>query len=155
MGLAIVPRVVAGSDVAENIEVRIEPKGGFSDTIGVYGRIGLSFLQRYRVLLDPRAGHMMLKRGARADEEPSRSTSGLLVQAEPDRLRVLHVMRGGPGESGGWRAGDAICSIDGARIGPDYAGGPLARWSADTPGRTVQLGLCGGGVRALTLKQFY
>jgi hypothetical protein len=155
MGLAIVPRVVSGAQIASAVEVRIEPKGGFSDSVGMAGRIGTGFLERYRVLLDPRAGRMILKPGNRADEDPQRSTSGLLLAPEADRLRVVHVMRGGPGASAGWQAGDTICSVDGTAIGPDYAGSPLAGWSTGTPGRTVTLGLCDGSVRQLTLQQFY
>jgi len=155
MGLAIVPRVVSGTQIADAVEVRVEPKGGFSDSVGVAGRIGTGFLQRYRVLLDARAGRMILKPGALADEDPQRSTSGLLLAPEADRLRVVHVMRGGPGAAGGWQTGDTICWVDGTPIGPDYPGSALAGWSTGTPGRIVTLGLCDGRTRDLTLQQFY
>jgi len=108
------------------------------------------------VLLDPGAGHMLLKPVADADFEPVRSTSGLLVAANNGRLTVLHVMRGGPADTGAWRSGDMICSIDGRPVPQDYAGSATASWSIGTPGRTVALGLCDGrGTRALTLRQFY
>ena len=81
--LAIAPDVRIGANATREAEVRIEPQGGFSDTIGVAGRIGSGFLQRYRVLLDPGAGHMMLSPGKDADDPPLRSTSGLLVGIEP------------------------------------------------------------------------
>lgn len=153
--LAIAPRVAVGNQQARQVEVRVEPVGGFSQTIGVAGRIGSGFLQRYRVLLDPTAGRMVLQPGPTADQPPLRSTSGLLVGIEPDRLRVLHVMRGGPAEAAGWHEGDRICRINGTAIPADYARNPIAAWSIGAPGTVVTLGLCNGEMRSLTLKQFY
>ena len=154
-GLAIVPDIHVGDMVARWSEVRIEPAGGFSQSIGTAGRIGSGFLQNYRVLLDPGARRMVLSRGPKADTQPPRSTSGLLVGVETDRLKVLHVMRGGPAATSGWKDGDLICSIDGTPIPADYATSPVAAWSAGAPGRVVQLGLCDGTIRALTLARFY
>lgn len=153
--IGIVPALAVGQLVAHNVEVRVEPVGGFSEAIGAAGRIGSGFLQNYRVLLDPAAGRMVLAPEAGADEPPLRSTSGLLVGVEPARLRVLHVMRGGPAAAAGWREGDLICAIDGAPITRDYATTPLATWSAGEPGRTVTLGMCDGSTRRLTLAEFY
>ncbi|MGO1303969.1 MAG: aspartyl protease family protein, partial [Sphingomonas parapaucimobilis] len=59
--LAIVPSVRLGTLTAHEVEVRIEPPQGFSESVGAAGRIGSGFLQRYRVLLDPGAGRMILK----------------------------------------------------------------------------------------------
>ncbi|MES3150968.1 hypothetical protein [Sphingomonas faeni] len=154
-GLAIVPELHVGEMLARAAEVRIEPAGGFSQAIGTNGRIGSGFLQNYRVLLDPGARRMVLSRGPKADMPPLRSTSGLLVGIEKDRLKVLHVMRGGPAVAAGWKEGETICMIDGAPIPADYPTNPLAGWSAGTPGRVVRLGLCDGPTRNLTLESFY
>ena len=153
--IGIVPTLGTGELTARNVEVRIEPAGGFSEQVGVAGRIGTGFLQRYRVLLDPRAGRMVLTPGPDADAMPARSTSGLLMGLARDRLRVLHVMAGGPAAVAGWRAGEEICAVDGVPIAADYATSPLARWTAGAAGRTVALTLCGGTTRQLTLRQFY
>ncbi|MCU6454047.1 PDZ domain-containing protein [Sphingomonas sp. A2-49] len=153
--LAILPSLTLGQRTIRTVEARVEPAGGFSDTIGVAGRIGSGLLQNYRVLLDPVAGRMVLQPGAQADMPPLRSTSGLLVGLERDRLRVLHVMRGGPAAAAGWRAGDVICRIDGQPIAADYPSSPLARWAVGAPGTSVRLGMCDGSVRPLTLAQFY
>lgn len=153
-GLAIVPSVRLGELEAHDVEMRIEPAGGFSETIGVAGRIGTGFLSRYRVLLDPRAGRMVLS--PRPGLPPVlRSTSGLLLGLERDRLKVLHVMRGGPAAAAGWAIGDTICAVDGQPIGPGYTSSPQARWSAGTPGTTVMLTPCGGKPRRLVLRRFY
>lgn len=153
--LAILPAVSLGQQVIRSVEARVEPAGGFSETIGVAGRIGSGLLQNYRVLLDPGAGRMVLKPGPDADAPPLRSTSGLLVGLERDRLKVLHVMRGGPAAAAGWQAGDTICRVDGQPVTADYPTSALAKWSIGAPGTVVRLGLCDGTVRTLTLRQFY
>jgi len=153
--LAILPAVSLGQQAIRAVETRIEPAGGFSETIGVAGRIGSGLLQNYRVLLDPGAGRMVLKPGPDADAPPLRSTSGLLVGLERDRLKVLHVMRGGPAAAAGWQPGDTICRVDGQPITADYPTSALAKWSIAAPGTAVRLGLCDGTVRTLTLRQFY
>lgn len=153
--MGIVPALVVGRTIARNVEVRVEPAGGFSETIGVAGRIGSAFLQNYRVLLDPTAGHMVLAAGPGADAVPARSTSGLLLGLAGDRLKVLHVMRGGPAAATGWRTGDLICRVDDSAVTPSYATSPLAAWSTGDPGRVVRLTLCDGTKRPLTLQTFY
>ena len=151
--LAIVPDLGIGDLQAREVEVRVEPPGGFSRSIGVAGRIGSGLLQRFRVLLDPAAGRMVLAAGPSVPAQ--RSTSGLLVGVLPDRLRVLHVMRGSPAEMDGWRVGETICSIDGRPVPADYGTSPLAAWSIAPPGTAVTLGLCGGGARRLVTRRFY
>ena len=154
-GLAIVPDLRVGEMAARSVEVRIEPAGGFSQAIGTAGRIGSGFLQNYRVLLDPGAHRLVLAGGPKADTPPLRSTSGLLLGIEKARLKVLHVMRGGPAAAAGWKDGDTICTIDDIPVTSDYGTNPIASWSAGTPGRVVKLGLCDGTTRALTLRRFY
>ena len=153
--LAIVPQLRIGQLVARSVEVRVEPAGGFSEAIGAAGRIGTGFLQNYRVLMDPGAGRIVFSPGPGADRPPLRSTSGLLLGVAPDRLLVVHVMKNGPAEAAGWKANDAICSIDGTPIPADYATSPLAAWSIGAPGRRVALGMCDGTRRVLTLASFY
>lgn len=154
--LVVLPRVQLGTAPARNVEVRIEPPRGYSASTGTAGRIGNGFLQRYRVLLDPKARRMVLAPGRDVDAMPLKSTSGLLLSYEGKALRVLHVMRGSPAATDGWRAGERICAVDGARLRDDYRSGTLGQWPAGTPGRTVRLGLCDGGPeRALTLAAFY
>lgn len=153
--LAVMPSLGLGQLTARDVEVRIEPSGGFSQSVGVAGRIGTGLLQRYRVLLDPRAGRMVFGPASQSNAATMRSTSGVLVQVESDRLRVIHVMRGGPAAAAGWQVGDVICAIDGQPIPSGYARSPLAHWSVDTPGKTVTLGMCDGSRRRLTLRHFY
>lgn len=153
--LAIVPEVQLGELTARDVETRVEGAGGFSQKVGAAGRIGAGLLGRYRVLLDPVAGRMVLAPRTQALAPPARSTSGLLLGVLPDRLRVLHVMRGGPAAAAGWKDGETICSVDGVRVAAGYAATPLARWTAGEPGRTVRLTTCDGATRTLTLRRFY
>jgi len=153
--LAILPAIRLGTLTARQVEVRAEPPNGFSTTIGAAGRIGSGFLGRYRVLLDPGAGRMVLAPGPEVGQPPLRSTSGLLLGLARDRLRVLHVMRGSPAATAGWREGDLICAIDGAPVTPDYLASPLARWSAAPAGTTTRLTDCAGGERTLLARDFY
>ncbi|MGN6819638.1 MAG: retropepsin-like aspartic protease [Sphingomonas sp.] len=154
--LTVLPAVRVGETMVREAEARIEPGRGFSAQMGAAGRIGVGYLQRYRVLLDPGAGRMVLAASSDVDRPPLRSTSGLLLGFYNDRLRVLHVMRGGPAAAaGGWQAGDQICSVDGQAIDADYANEPISMWSVADPGRVVRLGMCDGGERRLTLERFY
>lgn len=153
--VAILPRIALGPQEIRDVEVRIEPANGFSDQTGTAGRIGSGLLQRYRVLLDPKAGHMILSPGKRADTSPLRSTSGLLVGYDQGRLRVLHVMRGSPAAQSGWRMDELICAIDGEAVPPTSAGTIDTGWSAGEPGRVVRFDMCDGTSRSLTLRRFY
>ncbi|MEH3047041.1 aspartyl protease family protein [Sphingomonas adhaesiva] len=151
--LSVVPQLALGGATTRDIEVRMEPAGGFSDTIGVAGRIGSGLLQRFRVLLDPGAGHLLLR--ALPPVPPERSTSGLLLAFTGDRLSVLHVMRGGPAAAAGWRVDEAICAVDGAPVTRAWLATPAARWTTAAPGTTVSLRMCDGADRTLTLRRFY
>ncbi len=153
--LAVMPALDLGQLTARDVEVRIEPSGGFSQSVGVAGRIGTGLLQRYRVLLDPRAGRMVFGRASQSNMGAMRSTSGVLVRVESGRLNVIHLMRGGPAAAAGWHVGDLICAINGQMIPDNYAKEPIAHWSVDTPGKTVTLGMCDGATRQLTLRDFY
>lgn len=153
--LTIVPVVGVGDLQARSVEVRVEGANGFSQAVGAAGRIGSGFLQNYRVLLDPGAGRMVLSPGPDAGRPPLRSTSGLLLGLEGDRLKVLHVMANGPAAAAGWKDGETICAVDGATVSKDYAASPLAKWPAGEPGTVVRLALCGGGERRLRLARFY
>lgn len=153
--MAVLPAVRFGTLGPVAIETRIEPRGGFSDQTGTAGRLGNGLFQRYRVLMDARAGHMVLSPTPLAKEAPVRSTSGLLVGYDNGRLSVLHVMRGSPAAASGWKAREQICTVDGTPVPPPTGGSVDTGWSAGRPGRVVRFGMCDGTERRLTLKNFY
>ena len=153
--LTILPSLKMGPLTARNVEVRIEADADFSQQTATAGRIGSAFLQRYHVVLDPRARRMVLAPGKDVDKPPVRSTSGLLIGIERGALRVLHVMRSSPAQAAGWKVDERICRVDDQPIPPDYVRRPIATWMAGAPGRVVKLGLCDGGDRTLTLRAVY
>lgn len=153
-GLTVTRGLRLGGQPTGEVEVRIEERATFARHTGIGSRIGVGLLQRYRVLLDPQAGHMLLASNG-APASPIRSTSGLLLGVDRDRLRVLHVMRGSPAARSGWREDDQICQVDAAPAVARPSKPADLRWSAGTPGRTIRLHLCDGTERRLTLASFY
>jgi hypothetical protein len=153
--LTILPQLRIGALPVRNVELRIERDAGFAQATGTAGRIGSGLLERYRVLMDPRAGRMILQPGKRIDARPVKSTSGILAGFQSGELAVLHIMRGSPAAAAGWQVGERICRIDGQPLPADYLASPLAGWAIGAPGRTVTLELCGGDKRQLTLADFY
>jgi len=150
----VVPSFSFAGLTPRETETRIESEGGFSAMVGAAGRLGTGLLQRYRVLLDPRAGRMILQPGKTVAAPVLRSTSGLLVEFTGTALRVVHVMRGSPAAAGGWKAGETICAADGIAVTEDVRDGAI-EWTIGTPGRTVRIHLCDGSERSLTLADFY
>ncbi|MCC2975093.1 aspartyl protease family protein [Sphingomonas sp. PL-96] len=153
-GLTVTDALRLGEATPAESELRIEGQA-FADRTGIPSRIGTGFLRRFRVLLDPAAGRLLLEPAGAAAEGPPRSTSGLLLSYDTRRLRVLHVMRGSPAARSGWRKGEQICQVDGAPVREIANGAADLGWAADTPGRTVRLELCDGSQRTLTLARFY
>lgn len=152
--IGTLPELLLGDQSASDVQVWVEQTGGFSDIAHSAGRIGSGLLQRYRVLLDPSAGHMVLAQNGASNTLP-RSTSGLQLALSANELRVLHVMRGSPAAAGGWRVGDRICAVDGVAIVSDPAAAARSPWPFARPGTIVALKLCDGETRKLTLRQFY
>ncbi|MFD1033904.1 aspartyl protease family protein [Sphingomonas hankookensis] len=154
-GLTVTDAVTLGGRATGPIELRIEGDGGFTKQVRVAGRVGTGLLLRYRVLLDPTAGQMVIAPNPDSPPPPLKSTSGLLLGYDRARLRVLHVMAGGPAAKAGWKANELICTVDGQPIALTSGGTIDVRWGTDTPGRVVKLALCDGAERSLTLANFY
>lgn len=152
---AILPSLELAGLPAREIEVRIEPPRGFLDRIGVAGRLGMGTLSRYRVLLDPKAGQMVLAPGPASDAPAIRSTSGLLLEFTGTALRIVHAMRGSPARAAGLRDGDLLCTVDGVAVAEQVDAQGLVAWTAGAPGRTLRIGLCDGRATPLTLSHFY
>lgn len=150
----IVPSFSMAGAAPREAEVRIEGEGGFSASVGAAGRLGTGLLQRYRVLLDPRAGRMVLRPGKAIAAPVARSTSGLLFEFTGTALRIVHVMQGSPAATGGWKAGEQVCAADGIPVAEDVKDGAV-EWTIGAPGRVIQLRLCDGTERSLTLARFY
>ncbi|RYY44102.1 MAG: hypothetical protein EOP59_06745 [Sphingomonadales bacterium] len=152
---AILPGVDLGGRATGEAEVRIETATGFSHAAGTAGRIGTGLLMRYRVLLDPGAGRMVLRPDPHGELPPLRSTSGMLLNYANGALQILHVMRGSPAEAAGWKTGERICAADGRPVREDVEDDGKVEWTIGTPGRIVRLQDCDDRARPITLAIFY
>ncbi|RYY27680.1 MAG: hypothetical protein EOP62_06720 [Sphingomonadales bacterium] len=152
---AVLPGITLGGKATGEAEVRIEAAGGFSQAAGTAGRIGTGMLLRYRVLLDPRAGRMILSPDPAAVTHVVRSTSGMLLNYTLGTLEVLHVMRGSPAEQAGFKPGERICTADGMPVRTDVEDDGRIEWTVGAPGRVVRLADCEGRERSITLRLFY
>jgi hypothetical protein len=153
--IATIPELAIGDQVIRDVETGIEATGGFSDSSQSAGRIGMGLLQRFRILLDPSAGHMVLADSKVSVAPPPRSTSGLQLALDRSRLRVLHVMRGSPAAVSGWKTGELICTVDGRGVPADGSPPADTSWPFGKPGRSLSLGMCDGSTRTLVLRRFY
>ena len=151
--VATLPQVTLGNATIRDVGVWIERSGGFSDAARSAGRIGMGLLQRYRVLLDPAAGIMVL--GPATTPAPPVSTSGLQLSLTGNHLRIMHVMRNSPAEALGLRVGTTICRVDDVAIGTDPVAATRADWPYGRPGTSVALEQCDGRRVTLTLRRFY
>lgn len=119
-------------------------------------KLGLPVLERYRLALDAAGGKLWLQPAPSRLAQPfRRDLSGLGLAVEGDRLRVVHVAKGGPAAEAGWREGESIVAVNGAPIRPDYAAGALAGWRYGPAGTTVVLSLAVGSKRNLVLRRYY
>jgi predicted aspartyl protease len=119
-------------------------------------RIGLGLLQHFNFLMDPRAGSMIVVPRASPPPPVTISTSGIQGLYRAEGLVIFYVMRGSPAEQIGLKAGDRICAVDGARVDASWEDNAnLRSWSIGAPGRVVNLRLCDGTTKQLTLAIFY
>jgi hypothetical protein len=119
-------------------------------------KLGLPVLERYRFALDVAGAALWLQPSPGLMATPfRRDLSGLGLAVEGDRLRVVHVAKGGPAAEAGWREGERIVAVNGAPIRPDYSAGALAGWRYGPVGATVVLSLADGSKRALVLRRYY
>lgn len=142
---------IAGFD-ERDLDVRIRPATTHLAICGVGATVGLGIINRYSIVLDLPASRLWLEP---AENLPARliDRSGLALAPEATALRVLYVSRGSPALESGWKAGDRICAVNGSPI--DGADPKVTEWAKGPAGSIVELTMCGGEVRRLTLKTYY
>ncbi|AOH85614.1 hypothetical protein AWL63_18405 [Sphingomonas panacis] len=153
--LAILPELDLGGRRIRNVETYLEDTNGYADARGVDGIIGARLLARFNPAFDVRHGILALTDRRGAPVPRVKSTSGVVVLPEGDRLHVLHIMQGSPAARSPLKPGDLICRVNGRPIPEDYYKSDLRKWSIDTPGKTVSLDLCDGRYATLVLRDFY
>jgi C-terminal processing protease CtpA/Prc len=77
------------------------------------------------------------------------SLTGIQGPLTDDGLNIVHVMAHSPAAAAGLKDGDKVCLVDGKKVRL------VKSWEDGPVGKTVILGLCGGGTVSLTLRQFY
>jgi predicted aspartyl protease len=118
--------------------------------------IGLPVFSRFRIVTDYGRDRLWLIPSAAAMQTPFRKNrSGLRSTFAGDRLRVLHVSRGGPAERLGWKEGEEIVAVDGVRIDAGYVNHARSFWGSGPAGTTVRLTMADGSVRQLTLEDYF
>lgn len=139
----------------QDISLQGEASGQFIDRLRVDAVAGTRLLRRFDLILDFANHHVLLKPSGLTVSPVIKSTSGLQVVYARGVGVVAHVMKNGPAEAAGWKAGDRICSVDGmpAQVVGDTPS--LKTWGTGQPGLTVKLGMCNGDKRELTLSSFY
>jgi len=139
----------------QDISLQGEASGQFIDRLRVDAVAGTRLLRRFDLILDFANHHVLLKPSGLTVSPAIKSTSGLQVVYARGVGVVAHVMKNGPAEAAGWKAGDRICSVDGmsAQVVGDTPS--LKTWGTGQPGLTVKLGMCNGDKRELTLSSFY
>ena len=116
--------------------------------------LGLPALAQFRLAIDYAAAAVFVAKDPSAPARPTlRDLSGLGFAVQPDRLRVVHVARGGPAQ-GDWRVGEEIVAVNGRRIDSGY-GRTLWKWRNGGLGPHVRLTLASGSVRLLDLARYY
>ena len=120
------------------------------------GNVGMPLLRRFRMMIDfPNSRMFVVPIAERIGEPFPRDRSGLRAVQDGAKLVIRHVSNGSPAKAAGWREGDAIVAIDGARVGPTFASSQLSLWAWRPAGTTVQLTMADGSVRKLTLADYF
>ncbi|MEL6060610.1 MULTISPECIES: retropepsin-like aspartic protease [unclassified Methylobacterium] len=153
--LVIPSRLTFGAAELSEVPVQIEGEGGDAQPEGFDGMIGLGLLQRLHAVLDVPAGTFLYAADTATPKPLVRSTIGLQTGWDGGGVVVRHVMANSPAASGGWRAGDRICAVDGAPVTQRAANHAAYPWSVKPAGTKLTFRLCDGTERALVAQDFY
>lgn len=90
-----------------------------TDTVGaessttVAGNIGLHILRQFNVVFDGPHGRMYLEKNANYGKPDIFNRAGLMLNYNPDNLKIMTVIPGGPGAKAGLKPDDMITQING------------------------------------------
>lgn len=118
--------------------------------------VGAPVWMRFESVIDMGREQLWLRPiGARMTAPFQRDRSGLGLAFKGDALEVVHVGRASPAEATGFRVGERILRVDGARVDAAFMSSPAAEWRNGTAGRKVRLTMADGSVRELVLRTYY
>ena len=90
-----------------------------TDTLGaessttVAGNIGLHVLRQFTVIFDGPHGKMYLEKNANYGKPDIFNRAGLMLDYDPDNLKIMTVVPGSPGAKAGLKEQDVITQIEG------------------------------------------
>jgi Aspartyl protease/PDZ domain len=90
-----------------------------TDTVGaessttIAGNIGLHVLRQFTLIFDGPHGKMYLEKNANYGKPDIFNRAGLMLNYEPENLKIMTVVRGSPGAKAGLKEQDVITEIDG------------------------------------------
>lgn len=148
------PSVTIGGQRFENVPAVLNE--GAKDLPITGANVGLSLLQRFRLIFHYARSTLYLVPDAGQRSAPfPRDRVGMRVELAGDRLRVAEMVPGGPAEKAGWRVGDEVISVNGARVGPDYYNTEQSRWGRMPAGTKLHLVRGDGKPLPVVLRDFF
>jgi hypothetical protein len=149
----VAPSVQIGGVTFRDVPIAIA--AGWPASKRAQANIGLGLLQRFRMVIDHARDRLHLAPGPEHQRAFRKNRSGLRAQVSGDRLRIVHVSRGGPAERAGWKVDEEIVAIDGVPITPDFPNSLLSFWGSGEAGSQVTLTMAGGERRELGLEDYF
>lgn len=117
------------------------------------GSVGLSALNRFRMVFDYPHGLLRLSPTETVDAPFPKDRSGLGLDADGRGWRVVFIAPGSPAEAEGWRLGDRIAEIINDPVNAKI---PIVeRWGEGPEGAAITFVMADGSRRQLTLRAYY
>ena len=99
--------------VTRPITVLSEDTAGAEASHTIAGNIGQGILKQFTVVFDYPHGKMYLERNSNYGKPDIFNRAGLMLDLDPENLKIKTVIPGGPGAKAGLHEGDVITQIDG------------------------------------------
>ncbi len=100
-------------EVVRPITVLSTDAVGAESSATVAGNIGLRILRQFNVVFDGPHGKMYLEKNANYGKPDIFNRAGLMLNYDPDNLKIMTVVPGGPGAKAGLKPDDVITQING------------------------------------------
>jgi hypothetical protein len=100
-------------EVIRPITVLSTDTQGAESSTTVAGNIGLHILRQFNITFDAPHGKMYLEKNTNYGNPDIFNRAGLLLDFDPDNLRIMTVVPGSPGAKAGLKQEDVITQIDG------------------------------------------
>jgi Aspartyl protease/PDZ domain len=103
------------AEVIRPITVLSTDSLGAQSSTTIAGNIGLHVLRQFTLTFDGPHGKMYLEKNANYGKPDIFNRAGLMLNYEPDHLKIMTVVQGSPGARAGLKEQDVITEIDGKR----------------------------------------